>query len=76
MCIAFPGKVLSVGGNGLAVVDIGGIRQEVSIDLLADEVRPGDYVISHAGYAIQRIDETAARESLALLQEILGHEVS
>jgi hydrogenase expression/formation protein HypC len=76
MCIAFPGKILSIAENGLAVVEIGGIWQEVCIDLLADRVEPGDYVISHAGYAIQRIDEAAARESLALLQEILDHEVS
>jgi hydrogenase expression/formation protein HypC len=76
MCIAFPGKILSIGENGLAVVDIGGVRREVCIDLLADEVESGDYVISHAGYAIQRIDEATARENLTLLQEILGHEVS
>jgi hydrogenase expression/formation protein HypC len=75
MCIAFPGKILSIGENGLAVVDIGGVRREVCIDLLADEVESGDYVISHAGYAIQRIDEATARENLALLQEILDHEV-
>lgn len=75
MCIAFPGKIISFTDDGLAVVDIGGVRREVSIDLLADEVKPGDYVISHAGYAIQRIDEASARESLALLQEILDHEV-
>jgi hydrogenase expression/formation protein HypC len=75
MCIAFPGKIISITDDGLAVVDIGGVRREVGIDLLADEVKPGDYVISHAGYAIQRIDEATARESLALLQEILDHEV-
>ncbi len=74
MCIAFPGKILSIAANGLAVVDIGGVRREVSLDLLADEVKPGDYVISHAGYAIQTIDEVAAGESLALLKEILDHE--
>ena len=76
MCIAFPGKILSIAENGMAVVDIGGIRQEICIELLADEVEPGDYVISHAGYAIQRIHEAAARESLSLLQEILDHEAS
>jgi hydrogenase expression/formation protein HypC len=76
MCIAFPGKILSITENGLAVVDIGGVRREVSIDLLAEKVEPGDYVISHAGYAIQRIDEATARENLSLLQEILDHEVS
>jgi hydrogenase expression/formation protein HypC len=76
MCIAFPGKILSINENGMAVVDISGVRREVCIDLLADEVKPGDYVISHAGYAIQWIDEIAARESLALLREILDHEAS
>jgi hydrogenase expression/formation protein HypC len=76
MCIAFPGKILSIDEGRFAVVDIGGVRREVYLDLLADEVRPGDYVISHAGYAIQRIDEVAARESLALLREILDHEAS
>ena len=74
MCIAFPGKILSIAENGMAVVDIGGFRREVSLDILADEVKPGDYVISHAGYAIQLIDEVAAGESLALLREILDHE--
>jgi hydrogenase expression/formation protein HypC len=75
MCIAFPGKILSIAENGLAVVDVAGVRREVCLDLLADAVEPGDYVISHAGYAIQRIDADAARESLSLLQEILDHEV-
>jgi hydrogenase expression/formation protein HypC len=74
MCIAFPGKILAIAANGLAVVDIYGVRREIALDLLADEVKPGDYVISHAGYAIQLIDEAAARESLALLREILDHE--
>jgi len=75
MCIAFPGKILSIAENGLAIVDIGGIRREVCLDLLAEEVRTGDYVISHAGYAIQRIDEAVAREDLELLREILDDEV-
>ena len=75
MCIAFPGKILSIDENGLAVVDIGGIQREVCLDLLADEVQPGDYVISHAGYAIQRLDEAVAKENLALLKEILENEV-
>ena len=75
MCIAFPGKILSIDENGLAVVDISGVQREVCIYLLSEEVRPGDYVISHAGYAIQRIDEEAAEENLALLKEILDHEV-
>lgn len=74
MCIAFPGKISSIDEGRFAVVDIGGVRREVCLDLLTEEVKPGDYVISHAGYAIQVVDEAAAQESLALLQEILEHE--
>ncbi|MHB8773307.1 MAG: HypC/HybG/HupF family hydrogenase formation chaperone [Syntrophales bacterium] len=74
MCIAFPGKILSIAANGLAVVAIGGVERQVCLDLLTDEAKPGDYVISHAGYAIQVVDEAAAHESLALLTEILAHE--
>ncbi|MDA8123709.1 MAG: HypC/HybG/HupF family hydrogenase formation chaperone [Deltaproteobacteria bacterium] len=74
MCIAFPGKIISLAENGLAIVEIGGIKREVCIDLLADEVQLGDYVISHAGYAIQRVDEAIAKENLALLKEILDNE--
>ena len=75
MCIAFPGKILSMNDHGRAVVDISGVRREVCLDLLVDDVKPGDYVISHAGYAIQRIDEALAEESLALLKELMEHEV-
>jgi hydrogenase expression/formation protein HypC len=76
MCIAFPGRIVSLAQNGSAIVDIGGVSRTVSVALLAEEVKSGDYVISHAGFAIQRIDEVTARENLALLQEILDHEVS
>jgi hydrogenase expression/formation protein HypC len=76
MCIAFPGKILSIDENGLAIVDISGFRREVCIDLLAEEVKPGDYVISHAGYAIQRIDEVMAEENLTLLKELIDDEIS
>jgi hydrogenase expression/formation protein HypC len=75
MCIAFPGKILSIDEKGLAVVDISGFRREVCIDLLAEGVKPGDYIISHAGYAIQRIDEAMAEENLALLKELIDDEI-
>jgi hydrogenase expression/formation protein HypC len=74
MCIAFPGKILAIDDGNLAVVDIGGTRREVSLAILDEEVSPGDYVISHAGFAIHKIDEEAARESLAILKELLDHE--
>jgi hydrogenase expression/formation protein HypC len=74
MCIAFPGKIISIDEKNIAVLDIGGTRRKVSLDIIAEEVSSGDYVISHAGFAIHKIDEEAARESLALLKEILDHE--
>ena len=75
MCIAFPGKILSIDENNVALIDISGTRREASLDLIADEVGPGDYVICHAGYAIHRVDEETAKENLALLQELLAFEV-
>jgi hydrogenase expression/formation protein HypC len=75
MCIAFPGKILSVDENNFAVIDISGTRREVSLDLVDDEVALGDYVICHAGYAIHRVDELQAEESLALLKELIEHEI-
>jgi hydrogenase expression/formation protein HypC len=75
MCIAFPGKIISVDENNFAVIDISGTRREVSLDLVDDEVALGDYVICHAGYAIHRVDELQAEESLALLKELIEHEI-
>jgi hydrogenase expression/formation protein HypC len=75
MCIAFPGKILSLNDERFAVIDISGTRREVCLDLIDEEVQPGDYVICHAGYAMHRVDEDLAREKLALLKEIIDHEI-
>jgi hydrogenase expression/formation protein HypC len=69
MCIAFPGRIISIDSENIAVVDIGGIRREVSLDIIDEGVSTGDYVISHAGFAIHKIEEAEARENLALLKE-------
>nr|MDO8113811.1 HypC/HybG/HupF family hydrogenase formation chaperone [Candidatus Sigynarchaeota archaeon] len=71
MCIAVPVKILSIDGDR-ATVDYGGVKRNVSIALVNDQVQNGDYVIIHAGCAIQRIDPEEAQETLALMQEILG----
>lgn len=75
MCIGFPGKVISIDENNFAVIDISGTRREVCLDLIDEDVTTGDYVISHAGYAIHRIDEELAREKLNLLKEIIANEI-
>jgi hydrogenase expression/formation protein HypC len=68
MCLAIPGKVLEIKGKE-AIVDYGGVRRSVKIDLVT--VKPGEYVIIHAGYAIEVLDEKDALETLALLEEML-----
>lgn len=74
MCIAFPGKVISIDEDNFATIDIGGTRREVSLDLMDEPVNLGDYVISHAGYAMHKVDEASAKESLDVLNEIMENE--
>ncbi|MEM0233193.1 MAG: HypC/HybG/HupF family hydrogenase formation chaperone [Candidatus Nezhaarchaeales archaeon] len=69
MCLAVPGKVVEIRGDR-ALVDFGGIRREVMLSLLEKEVRPGDYVLVHTGYAIQVLDQEEAEETLRLWREI------
>ncbi len=75
MCIAFPGKILSIDENNFAVIDISGTRREVCLEIIDEPVSVGDYVICHAGFAIHRIDDEAAREKLAALQELIDNEI-
>lgn len=75
MCIGFPGKIISIDQDNYAIIDISGTRREVCLDIVDEEARVGDYVISHAGYAIHKIDPGQAREKLKFLQEIIDHEI-
>ena len=75
MCIAFPGKIISIGEDNFAMIDIGGTQREVSLDIIDEEVAVGDYVIAHAGYALHKVDETQAKEDLALLKELIDNEI-
>jgi hydrogenase expression/formation protein HypC len=71
MCLAYPGKVIELDGD-FARVDFGEgtIREGVNVSLV--EAKMGDYVLVHAGYAIQILDEAEARETLKYWQEILA----
>ncbi|MEO5355729.1 MAG: HypC/HybG/HupF family hydrogenase formation chaperone [Nitrospirae bacterium YQR-1] len=68
MCLAVPSKVISVD-NHTSVVDVMGVRREISLLLMPEEVTAGDYVLIHAGFAIQKVDETAALETLCFFKE-------
>ena len=72
MCLAVPGRVESVRddrGTPMGVVDFDGVDKEVCLAFLP-EAAPGDYVIVHAGFAIAKLDENAAMETLAALREL------
>ena len=72
MCLAIPGRVIKLRGEvgeSVALVDFGGTTREVIVSFVP-EVRVGDYVIVHAGVALQCLDEEAAAETLALFAEM------
>jgi len=72
MCLAIPGKVVSVAEDK-AKVDFGeGVLREVNVSLV--EAKEGDYVLVHAGYAIQVVDEKEAMETISLWNQILDAE--
>lgn len=68
MCLAVPARVDAVLSADLARVSVGGIRKDVSIALV-DDVKVGDYVVLHVGYALGKIDEDEARRTLEALLE-------
>jgi hydrogenase expression/formation protein HypC len=72
MCLAIPGKVLTVTDSGprrMARVDFGGVAREACLDFVP-EANVGDYVLVHVGFAISRIDAEEAERTLALLREM------
>ena len=75
MCLGIPGQVVELveGYDGqLALVDVQGAQRRINIGMLEDEqVSPGDWVLIHMGFALDRIDEAGAREALAGL-ELIG----
>ena len=75
MCLGIPGQVVELlqGYDGqLAVVDVRGAHRRINIGMLEDEpLMPGDWILIHMGFALERVDETAAREALAGL-ELMG----
>jgi len=73
MCLAFPGRVLSIDGD-FAKVDFGEGTAREGINVSLVEVKPGQYVLVHAGYAIQVMDENEAQKTLSYWREILAHE--
>ena len=70
MCLAIPSKIIEKD-QFRAVVDVYGARREINLMLMPEEVDLGDYVLVHAGFAIQKVDDEAAREALKVISAII-----
>lgn len=72
MCLAVPGRVLStaeIDGTLMAQVDFGGVRKQVCLEYIPD-AKVDEYVVVHVGFAIQRLDEQSAQETLANFEKL------
>jgi len=70
MCLAIPSKIVEIK-DGVATIDVEGVRRSASL-LLLEDLQVGDYVIVHAGFAIHKIDEEDAMETLKILREAVA----
>lgn len=68
MCLAIPAQITKLGDDNLATVDILGVTRDISVDL-TPAAKTGDYVLVHAGFAIEVVDETYAQETLDLIRQ-------
>jgi hydrogenase expression/formation protein HypC len=74
MCLSVPAEIIEIrDGGATAVAEVGGVRQEIGLTLM-DGVQAGDFVLVHAGFAIEKIDALEAEKTLRLLEELAGME--
>jgi hydrogenase expression/formation protein HypC len=71
MCLGVPGQVVTVEGI-TATVDFWGVRRQVRLDLVDEDVAPGDYVLNHVGFALRRIPAEEVAATLALYEDLLA----
>jgi len=69
MCLAIPAKVIALNEGGMASVEIGGVRKDISVSLV-ENVAIGDYVIVHTGFALSKLDPDEAEKTLELFAEM------
>jgi len=73
MCLAVPSEIVSIN-DLMATIDVSGARRDISLMLLPEQVDVGDFVIVHAGFALQKIDREAGQEALRLIRELVESE--
>lgn len=74
MCLGVPGKIVSVEGT-TAVVDFWGVRRNVALDVVDEEVTVGDHVLVHVGFAIRRIAPEDLEETLAFFESMVSEDL-
>ena len=72
MCLAVPARVVELREGDRALVDVGGVRKEISLALV-NGVAAGDYVVLHVGYALQVLDQAEAEKTVALFAAAAEH---
>jgi hydrogenase expression/formation protein HypC len=73
MCLAIPGKIVEIVDeeNSIAKVEVGGVKRNINIGMLGkEEAQVGDYVLIHVGFAMSKVDEKEAEDTLRILKEI------
>ena len=73
MCLSIPSKIVEILPDNYAIVDTMGVKRKVSLDLMPEPVEVGDYVLIHVGYAMTKMREEDALESLKVYEEIIRH---
>ncbi|WP_029523027.1 HypC/HybG/HupF family hydrogenase formation chaperone [Persephonella sp. KM09-Lau-8] len=73
MCLSIPSKIVEILPDNYAIVDTMGVKRKVSLDLMSEPVEVGDYVLIHVGYAMTKMSEEDALESLKVYEEIIKH---
>jgi hydrogenase expression/formation protein HypC len=71
MCLAIPMEITAIEGN-VAHVEIGGVKNQVRLDIIDEEPKVGDFVIIHAGFALRKLDRQEGLETLKLLEQGLN----
>lgn len=75
MCLAYPYQILEVTGPFTAKASVDGVTKEIYISLLGEPLKPGDWVLVHVGFAIQKVDERTALETLESYHELFAKEL-
>ncbi len=71
MCLSIPSRVVEIDEDNMATVDTMGVKRKVTLDLIADKVEIGEYVLIHVGFALNKISKEEAEASLQAYEEIV-----